>query len=64
MSTEEVTATTFGIPESLAQLAEGLDSKSHLLASTGDEELAAAALQVTKDIFELGQLDMTNIYSS
>ena len=64
MSTEEVTATPFGIPGSLVQLAEGLDSKSHLLALTGDEELAAAALQATKDIFGLGQLYMTKMYSS
>jgi flagellar biosynthesis/type III secretory pathway ATPase len=43
------------LPKSLSQLATEIDSKTHQLASSGNEELAAAALQAAKDIFELGQ---------
>jgi len=42
------------LPTSLNRLVGEIDSKKHLLASSGDEELAAAALRAAKDIFELG----------
>lgn len=40
--------------ESLHGLSKSLDEKVHLLASAGDERLAEIALDVTKQLFDLG----------
>lgn len=40
--------------ESLNGLSKSLDDKVHLLASTGDGRLAEIALDVTKQLFDLG----------
>ncbi|KAK4686359.1 U3 small nucleolar RNA-associated protein MPP10, partial [Tremellales sp. Uapishka_1] len=43
------------LPGDLDILASRLDHTTHHLASSGDEEVSKAALQVTKSIFDLGQ---------
>ena len=43
------------VPSSLQSLSQLLDSRSHLLAGPGDEDVAARALQAAKDIFDLGE---------
>jgi len=56
MSTEVTDSTpVVELPKSLTQLVGEINDKTHQLASSGNEELAAAALQAAKDIFELGQ---------
>ena len=50
----EVESAEVALPESLDGLTEQIAQSSHLLASTGQAELSALALQATKDIFELG----------
>ena len=44
------------IPSSIEILRHELENKTHLLARNGDADLAQAALQVVKDIFDLGEL--------
>ncbi|ORX33861.1 Mpp10 protein-domain-containing protein [Kockovaella imperatae] len=41
------------LPESLETLQTELESKYHVLAKDGDEDLAKAALQVVKDVFDM-----------
>lgn len=50
----DMTASTL---QALDSLSNGIEQKIHLLASTGDEELAKLALAATKQIFDMGRLD-------
>ena len=43
------------IPPNLEKLQQELETKTHLLASTGDEGVAKVALDLVKDLFELGK---------
>ena len=48
------------LPESLRRLNDELQEKTHLLASSGDPQLAQVALDATKDIFDLGEMSLLN----
>lgn len=42
------------LPDSFIRVSNLLEERTHSLASAGDELLVAAALEATKDLFDLG----------
>lgn len=52
------------LPAALHTLTTELDQKTHVLASQGDEGLAAAALQAAKALFDLGASPLSSASQS